>query len=166
MKGILTERQPGIVSLGSRKESTVIDYESRRFVFGDTLGTHSASPSGNTLTLALAREPGRVTWITRRDYAFNGSPLYWHRTTYDAEGRPTETEDSLSSTRLWIYNRRSELVGATGTQAHPFDYAYSYDSIGNRLTSSDNFGSATYAANGRNWSSKQKSGTRHCLISA
>ena len=128
----------------------MIDYESRRFVFGDTLGTHSASPSGNTLTLALAREPGRVTWITRRDYAFNGSPLYWHRTTYDAEGRPTETEDSLSSTRLWIYNRRSELVGATGTQAHPFDYAYSYDSIGNRLTSSDNFGSATYAANNLN----------------
>ena len=123
-------------------------------------------PNGNTMTLALAREPGRSTWITRRDYAFNNTTLYWHRTAYDAEGRPTETEDSLTATRQWLYNRRSELVGASGTQAHPYDYTYSYDSIGNRLTSSDDSGTATYAANGRNWSSKQKSGTRHCLISA
>ena len=47
----------------------------------------------------------------------------------------------------WLYNRRSELVGATGTQTRPYDYEYSYDSIGNRLTSSDNFGTSTYAAN-------------------
>ncbi len=76
------------------------------------------------------------------------------------------TVDSLTVTRQWCYNRRSELVGASGTQAHPYDYAYSYDSAGNRLTASDDSGTATYAANGRNWSSKQKSGTRHCLISA
>ena len=76
------------------------------------------------------------------------------------------TADSLAATRQWLCNRRFEPVCASGTQTHPYDYAYSYDSVGNRLTSSDNFGTATYAANGRNWSSKQKSGTRHCLISA
>lgn len=80
--------------------------------------------------------------------------------------RTVTTADSPAATRQWLYNRRSELIGATGTQAHPYDYAYSNDSAGNRLTASDNFGTTTYAANGRNWSSKQKSGTRHCLISA
>ena len=85
---------------------------------------------------------------------------------FDALERVVSSVDSHTSPRQWLYNRRSELVGASGTQAYPYDYAYSYDSAGNRLTSSDNFGTATYAANGRNWSSKQKSGTRHCLISA
>ena len=80
--------------------------------------------------------------------------------------RKVLTTGSFAATRLWHYNRRSELVGATGTQTHSYDYAYSNDSAGNRLTASDNLGTATYAANGRNWSSKQKSGTRHCLISA
>ena len=103
--------------------------------------------NGNTLTLALAREPGRATWITRRDYAFNNTTLYWHRTAYDAEGRPTETEDSLTATRQWLYNRRSELVGTAGTQAHPYDYAYSYDSAGNRLTASDGSGAIPYTSN-------------------
>ena len=79
---------------------------------------------------------------------------------------PTFTIDSLAATRQWLYNRRSELVGASGTQAYPYDYAYSYDSVGNRLTSSDDSGTATYAANGRNWSSKQKSGTRQYMMSA
>ena len=61
--------------------------------------------------------------------------------------RLVSTTDSLTSTRQWLYNRRSELVGASGTQTHPDDYAYSYDSIGNRLTSSDDFGTATFADN-------------------
>ena len=64
--------------------------------------------------------------------------------------RPVLTADSFTATRQWLYNRRSELVGATGTQTYPYDYAYSYDSIGNRLTSSDDFGTATYAANSLN----------------
>ena len=64
--------------------------------------------------------------------------------------RKVLTTGSLTATRPWLYNRRSELVGASGTQTHPYDYAYSYDSIGNRLTSSDDSGTATYAANGLN----------------
>ena len=66
---------------------------------------------------------------------------------FDALERVVSSVDSHTSPRQWLYNRRSELVGASGTQAHPYDYAYSYDSIGNRLTSSDDSGTATYAAN-------------------
>ncbi|MCQ2394233.1 MAG: RHS repeat-associated core domain-containing protein [Kiritimatiellae bacterium] len=66
---------------------------------------------------------------------------------FDALERVVSSVDSHTSPRQWLYNRRSELVGASGTQANPYDYAYSYDSTGNRLTSSDDFGTATYAAN-------------------
>ena len=66
---------------------------------------------------------------------------------FDALERVVSSVDSHTSPRQWLYNRRLELVGASGTQANPYDYAYSYDSIGNRLTSSDDFGTATYAAN-------------------
>ena len=64
--------------------------------------------------------------------------------------RPVSLPDSLTATCQRHYNRRSEFVGASGTQAYPYDYAYSYDSVGNRLTSSDDSGTATYAANGLN----------------
>ena len=57
------------------------------------------------------------------------------------------TADSLAATRQWLCNRCFEPVCASGTQTHPYDYAYTYDSIGNRLTSSDDSGTATYAAN-------------------
>ena len=70
-----------------------------------SVGMTYTFPNGNVMTLALTREPGRATWIKRRDYAFNDNELYWRRTAYDAEGRPTETEDSLTATRQWLYNK-------------------------------------------------------------
>ena len=69
---------------------------------------------------------------------------------FDVLVRIVSTTDSITATHQWLYNRRSELVGASGTQTHPYDYAYSYDSIGNRLTSSDDSGIATYVANSLN----------------
>ncbi len=66
---------------------------------------------------------------------------------FESSVRFQTTADSLTATMQWLYNRRSELVGATGTQTHPYDYVYSYDSIGNRLTVSDGPGTIPYTAN-------------------
>ena len=90
--------------------------------------TDEATPA--TFALALTRDAGRPELVTRRDYAFNGSPVYWHETVYDVLGRPTGANDSRTLVRQWLYNRRSELASAqVGANA----YGYTYDSIGNRL---------------------------------
>jgi len=70
-----------------------------------------------------------------------------YTTDYDLLGRPANAVDSLSAAREWLYNRRSELVGATvGTNV----YGYAYDTIGNRLWSSANVVTNIYQANSIN----------------
>ncbi len=123
---------------------------SKEFASGDLHSVTTVyTTSGSRRSLATIRDDG-ATWITHRDYRFNGSPLYWYRTTYDAEGRPTETEDSFTATRTWLYNRRSELVGASGNGNVPYSFTYGYDSIGNRTAASENGAQSTYAANSPN----------------
>ena len=61
--------------------------------------------------------------------------------------RPTNATDSVSLAREWLYNNRSELAAATiGTN----QYGYAYDTIGNRLWSTDNVITNAYSANSLN----------------
>ena len=104
-------------------------------------------PNGNTFSARLSREAGRRNLVTRRDYFFDGQPIYWYSTEYDLLNRPTNATDSVSLVREWLYNRRSELAAATvGTDS----YGYAYDSIGNRLWSAANAVTNSYTANSLN----------------
>ncbi len=76
--------------------------------------------------------------------------------TYDAAGRRIEiarsgTAMSESRTDAYGYNVRNELTSATktGGPASP-EYAYQYDDIGNRITSTDITTNRTYTANSLN----------------
>ena len=76
--------------------------------------------------------------------------------TYDAAGRRIEiarsgTAMSESRTDAYGYNVRNELTSATktGGPASP-EYAYQYDDIGNRITSTDLTTNRTYTANSLN----------------
>ena len=101
-------------------------------------------PNGNTLSVALARKASRRELVSRRDYSFNGQSAYWYATDYDLLGRPTNATDSVSLSRDWLYNSRSELAAATlGTNL----YGYAYDTIGNRQWSAANSATNEYSAN-------------------
>ena len=78
--------------------------------------------------------------------------------TYDAAGRRVEiarsgTAMSESRTDAYGYNVRNELTSATktgGPQSPAAEYAYQYDDIGNRITSTDLTTNRTYTANSLN----------------
>jgi len=78
--------------------------------------------------------------------------------TYDAAGRRVQIARSgtaMSETRtdVYGYNARNELISASklgGSQSSATEYAYSYDDIGNRLTSLDLGTNRTYTANNLN----------------
>jgi len=104
-------------------------------------------PNGKTLSVALARKASRRELVSRRDYSFNGQSVYWYATDYDLLGRPTNATDSVSLSRGWRYNSRSELAAATlGTNL----YGYTYDTIGNRQWSAANSATNEYSANSLN----------------
>ena len=76
----------------------------------------------------------------------------------DAAGRRIEiarsgTAMSESRTDAYGYNVRNELTSATktgGPQSPAAEYAYQYDDIGNRITSTDLATNRTYTANNLN----------------
>ena len=104
-------------------------------------------PDGGHLNVCLTRNPSRKELVARRETTFGGQPTYWYEANYDILGRPTNATDSASLEREWQYNSRSELAEATiGTNA----YGYAYDTIGNRLWTSENATTNTYAANSLN----------------
>ena len=106
-----------------------------------------ALPGGGGLAVGLTRKTSRRELVTRRDYSFNGQPVYWYSTEYDLLNRPTNATDSVSLAREWLYNRRSELAAASiGTNS----YCYAYDTIGNRLWSAANAATNAYTANSLN----------------
>ena len=70
--------------------------------------------NGSTLSLAIAREPGRIGWVTGRTYTMGATPVYGWQASHDALGRPVSTADSESAARSWTYNARSEMTGCTG----------------------------------------------------
>ena len=109
-------------------------------------------PNGSTLSLAVAREPGRIGWVTGRTYTMGATTVYSWQASHDALGRPSATADTLSAARSWTYNARSEMTGCT---ANDGSYSYMYDTIGNRLSSTEASGgyygsSRLYIANGLN----------------
>ena len=109
-------------------------------------------PNGSTLSLAIAREPGRIGWVTGRTYTMGATTVYSWQASHDALGRPISTADSESAARTWTYNTRSEMTGCTSSDG---SHSYFYDSIGNRTSSSStssNLVSVThsYTANGLN----------------
>jgi len=106
-----------------------------------------ALPDGGVFSVKLTRKQSRRELVTRRDYAFDGLPVYFYATDYDLLNRPTNAVDSVSVAREWLYNRRSELAAAAvGTNL----YGYAYDTIGNRLWSAANVATNEYTANSLN----------------
>ena len=93
------------------------------------------------------RKGSRKELVTLRDYSYGAQSAYWYSTDYDLIGRPTNATDSVSLMREWLYNNRSELAAATIGIDH---YGYSYDTIGNRLWSTDNIITNSYTANSLN----------------
>ena len=98
--------------------------------------------------VATAPSPSETEVISQYDY------------TYDAAGRRIEiarsgTAMSESRTDAYSYNTRNELTSATklgGPASVPAtpEYAYQYDDIGNRITSTDITTNRTYTANSLN----------------
>ena len=106
-----------------------------------------ALKDGGVFSVKLTRKQSRRELVTRRDYAFDGLPVYFYAADYDLLNRPTNATDSVSVAREWLYNRRSELAAAAvGTNF----YGYAYDTIGNRLWSAANVATNEYAANSLN----------------
>ncbi len=100
---------------------------------------------GNAV-VATAPSPSETEVISQYDY------------TYDAAGRRIEiarsgTAMSESRTDAYGYNVRNELTSATktgGPQSPAAEYAYQYDDIGNRITSTDLGINRAYTANSLN----------------
>ena len=102
----------------------------------------------NDLGLAVAYEyePHRdVKTLVSNAWGTNTISTFTY--TYDALGRRTVRIDDGTTTNLFGYNLRSELVSAEmGTNT----YAYDYDPIGNRTETVENGITTTYAANSLN----------------
>ena len=80
------------------------------------------------LTKIAYQRPGSSDYLTKVDY------------TYDALGRPLEKKDYFNTpdpdlTHVYTYNDRGELVADVMSRGGT--YRYSYDNIGNRLTSQE-----------------------------
>ena len=109
-------------------------------------------PNNCTLNLAIARDSGNDGWETGRTYTMGMATVYDWQASHDALGLPSATADTLSAARSWTYNARSEMTGCT---ANDGSYSYMYDTIGNRLSSTEASGgyygsSRLYIANGLN----------------
>ena len=83
-------------------------------------------PNGSTLSLAVAREPGRIGWVTGRTYTMGATTVYSWQASHDALGRPISTADSESAARSWTYNERSEMTGCTSSDG---SYSYFYNNV-------------------------------------
>lgn len=80
------------------------------------------------LTKIAYQRPGSSDYVAKVDY------------TYDALGRPLEKKDYFNTpnpdlTHVYTYNDRGEL--AADTMSRGGTYSYTYDNIGNRLTSQE-----------------------------
>lgn len=85
-------------------------------------------------------EPNRDL-LTQVKNSAHGSVISQYDYTNDAAGRRTSKNNEL-----YGYNERGELISATGNG----NYSYTYDDIGNRISSSEPENSFAYAANSLN----------------
>ena len=151
---------------------TTIGYDSATGRIGTMLANGSNVPftwsylPGSDLKSSLAYPNGlTASWTYDADDQLlqvrNATPadvISQYDYTYDAAGRRIEiarsgTAMSESRTDAYGYNVRNELTSATktgGPQSPAAEYAYQYDDIGNRITSTDITTNRTYTANSLN----------------
>lgn len=84
-----------------------------------------------------------VTSISRFDYAVNS---LGQRTQRQQSG----TAFGTTSTDVFTYNTKGEVIGSTNATLSARDQASNYDDIGNRLTFTNNAGTTNYTANSLN----------------
>ena len=105
------------------------------YVTGHTL----TLSNGNTLARVMMRDPHRPSLLTGITNLFNGAPVSSLVYAHDIAGRVTNRNDDAFG-----YNARSEVTNAVQGADN---YAYCYDSIGNRVWSAFNAVTNTYTAN-------------------
>jgi RHS repeat-associated protein len=113
----------------------------------DIISGYTAGP----LTVTKSLEPNRDL-ITQMRNETSGGVISQYDYINDAVGRRVSRHDSglafaQSQTNAFGYNLRSEVTGAI---MHTNVYGYAFDPIGNRLVSSHNAETNTYAANALN----------------
>ncbi len=79
---------------------------------------------------------------TLSNYAYTNDEL-GRRMSMSRTGSVFASSDTLS----YAYNDRSEVVGATSNQIESYNYAYSFDNIGNRINSTEETAQKTYTSN-------------------
>ena len=118
------------------------------YLSGTNLLESLACPSN--LTLVQTYEDKRDLVTGMRIYRGAGTDVVLRNYTYDALGRPLTRSTSRNGTTqndTFGYNPRSELTSATLGNAN---YAYAFDNIGNRETSSEAGTALAYTANNLN----------------
>ena len=123
-------------------------YEKRNYLSGTNLLESLACPSN--LTLVYTYEDKRDLVTGMRIYRGAGTDVVLRNYTYDALGRPltrTTSRNGTTQNDTFGYNPRSELTSATLGNAN---YAYAFDNIGNRETSSEAGTTLAYTANNLN----------------
>ena len=118
------------------------------YLSGTNLLESLACPSN--LTLVHTYEDKRDLVAGMRIYRGAGTDVVLRNYTYDALGRPLTCSTSRNGTTqndTFGYNPRSELTSATLGNAN---YAYAFDNIGNRETSSEAGTTLAYTANNLN----------------
>ena len=102
------------------------------------------------LTTMMYRDYKRDLVAGMRIYRGTGTDVVLRNYTYDALGRPltrTTSRNGTTQNDTFGYNPRSELTSATLGNAN---YAYAFDNIGNRETSSEAGTALAYTANNLN----------------
>jgi RHS repeat-associated protein len=100
--------------------------------------------------------PGRLTGIRSKRQGSSTAELTTYAYDYDSLGRRTKSTFQDGSHWEYGYNDRSEVTSATrktasGTEVTPLNSSYTYDGIGNRLTSTSGvLGNHTYTPNSLN----------------
>lgn len=110
-----------------------------------------ASVTGPQHTVANTYESNRDALIAKEN-KIGTTTISKHTYTVNKIGQRTQREQTGSafatpSTDAFAYNTRGEVIGSTNTQRPALNTAYSFDGMGNRLTSQDGFGPRTYTAN-------------------
>ena len=146
---MLVEEDPGINSPTPANNSNSFVW---LYLQGSDLKSSLAYPNG--LTVAWQYDANGQLLQVRNAFPTNIISLYDY--TYDAAGRRVEivrSGSAMSETRTdyYGYNERGELIfSRRGAENAEDEFVYSYDDIGNRITSFDLGTNRTYIANNLN----------------
>ncbi len=118
-----------------------------RYTNGFVAGYTLTLTNGNVFCRAVGRDPHRQELIVTVSNLFNGVFVSGAGYGHDLLGRRTGRIDTVpgsSVTNSFGYNARSEVTNAVQGADH---YAYCYDSIGNRMATTENTKNTEYLAN-------------------